>query len=208
MDFKQRVHDGDRSHAVLVRLDSLHFTYPNCDKDAKTVEDALTKVYRFFGDLPKASDCKEKAYSIILGMVRMQQVYDGKLNHPCIKALQNLPDVSDTSTDIWIARQDLLEFNDAKAKSYLENICYTFEEANTTIDTGNDTNEDDSSQQQQQQACVICAESAKNFVFVPCGHVCLCENCATSSFYSNLQEPIHSCPVCRQGHCTIMKIYV
>lgn len=40
-----------------------------------------------------------------------------------------------------------------------------------------------------EQRCVVCVDNPKEVICLPCGHVCLCENCA---------EKIHSsCPVCR-----------
>ena len=38
--------------------------------------------------------------------------------------------------------------------------------------------------------CVVCVEEDKSRVCVPCGHVCLCSNCATN-------KAIKTCPMCR-----------
>ncbi|KAI8429600.1 hypothetical protein MSG28_000198 [Choristoneura fumiferana] len=40
------------------------------------------------------------------------------------------------------------------------------------------------------QLCVVCAENPKEIILLPCGHVCLCEDCS-----DNIQE---ACPICRE----------
>lgn len=39
--------------------------------------------------------------------------------------------------------------------------------------------------------CVVCLSNPKEIIVIPCGHVCLCEDCATK--INDL------CPVCRQS---------
>ena len=41
----------------------------------------------------------------------------------------------------------------------------------------------------EQTECVICLETVPDVIFLPCGHVCGCQNCA---------EPLKECPLCRQ----------
>ena len=41
--------------------------------------------------------------------------------------------------------------------------------------------------------CVICMDKGYEVVFVPCGHYCLCENCA-----NQILETTKKCPLCRQ----------
>lgn len=41
----------------------------------------------------------------------------------------------------------------------------------------------------EEQRCVVCVENPKEVICLPCGHVCLCENCAA-------RINLH-CPVCR-----------
>lgn len=41
----------------------------------------------------------------------------------------------------------------------------------------------------EDQKCIVCIENPKEIICLPCGHVCLCEDCSSK---------IHlSCPVCR-----------
>ena len=41
--------------------------------------------------------------------------------------------------------------------------------------------------------CVICMDKGHEVVFVPCGHYCLCENCA-----NQILGTTKKCPLCRQ----------
>lgn len=42
----------------------------------------------------------------------------------------------------------------------------------------------------ENQLCVVCRQNPREIILLPCGHVCLCEDCA---------DGIHECcPVCRQ----------
>ena len=48
-------------------------------------------------------------------------------------------------------------------------------------------------------ACVVCLDAAKTHIFVPCGHLCVCESCTTSL---NLK-----CPICRATASLVMRTY-
>mmetsp|Transcript_45800 Transcript_45800/g.67130 ORF Transcript_45800/g.67130 Transcript_45800/m.67130 type:complete len:125 (-) Transcript_45800:63-437(-) len=51
--------------------------------------------------------------------------------------------------------------------------------------------------------CVVCMTSKKQYAFVPCGHVCVCEACAEL-----IDKSTRECPMCC-GACTqIMKTYL
>lgn len=42
----------------------------------------------------------------------------------------------------------------------------------------------------ESQVCVVCRQNPREIILLPCGHVCLCEDCA---------DGIHEhCPVCRK----------
>ena len=46
--------------------------------------------------------------------------------------------------------------------------------------------------QSQDRACVVCLTYEKTHAFMPCGHLCVCEECGMRAF-----EESHACPVCR-----------
>ncbi|ETO28062.1 hypothetical protein RFI_09070, partial [Reticulomyxa filosa] len=51
--------------------------------------------------------------------------------------------------------------------------------------------------------CLICCENAADIVFVPCGHICVCESCSKPL----KQDTPPTCIVCRQTVSIFQKIY-
>jgi len=51
--------------------------------------------------------------------------------------------------------------------------------------------------------CVVCMESEKSHILVPCGHQCVCEVCAV-----NLVSTKQACPVCRAPVLQVIKVYL
>ena len=49
--------------------------------------------------------------------------------------------------------------------------------------------------------CKVCMETEICFVFIPCGHICTCENCA-------LNGDLKNCPICRQKITKRMKTFL
>jgi len=54
-----------------------------------------------------------------------------------------------------------------------------------------------------EESCVICLENGRSYAFVPCGHKCICDQCAANTF----NHHIKMCPMCRQLSIDIIKIY-
>eukprot|EP01084_Bolivina_argentea_P157474 274421_1 len=52
------------------------------------------------------------------------------------------------------------------------------------------------------EACIICMDGEKDHIIIPCGHICLCAECAKR------KDSLHGkCPVCRSQYQSINKIY-
>merc|ERR1711974_368216 len=49
--------------------------------------------------------------------------------------------------------------------------------------------------------CKVCMEAEICFVFIPCGHICTCENCAVNGDLKN-------CPICREKITKRMKTFM
>lgn len=47
---------------------------------------------------------------------------------------------------------------------------------------------------EESKLCCVCYKEKYNNVFIPCGHVCCCQNCAKRVYNST-----HKCPICRQA---------
>jgi hypothetical protein len=54
----------------------------------------------------------------------------------------------------------------------------------------------------QCKECVVCKESRKEYAFLPCRHMCVCEGCAAS-----IQGKDRKCPLCRGVSTSTMKIF-
>jgi hypothetical protein len=52
--------------------------------------------------------------------------------------------------------------------------------------------------------CVVCLVERKDHVFIPCGHLCACEGCATE--ITNMKDP--TCPMCRAPFVSVNKVFL
>eukprot|EP01036_Dinobryon_divergens_P025168 gene25168-33691_t len=58
---------------------------------------------------------------------------------------------------------------------------------------------------QEEEGCVICMEAPANLLFVPCGHICVCERCMRNS---QRRRAAKSCFMCRSEIVTVVEIEV
>ena len=56
--------------------------------------------------------------------------------------------------------------------------------------------------EEESQMCIICEERKRNIVFIPCKHLCLCDNCF------QVDGKIDKCPMCREVIKDSMKVFV
>ena len=52
----------------------------------------------------------------------------------------------------------------------------------------------------ENQLCVVCIDSPRSHILVPCGHVCLCAACAE-------REVWDECPVCRTSTSMVLRAF-
>ena len=52
-------------------------------------------------------------------------------------------------------------------------------------------------------SCVVCLGAEREVILLPCGHVCVCADCADILITAG-----HTCPVCRASIDTVLPAYV
>ena len=57
-------------------------------------------------------------------------------------------------------------------------------------------------------ACVICLDASRTHVFVPCGHVCVCDACSQNTVLDNRAGfRILQCPICRGYASQVIRLF-
>jgi len=55
----------------------------------------------------------------------------------------------------------------------------------------------------EEKLCVVCLEAEKNHLFIPCGHMCVCEKCSCEVIKTKA-----NCPVCREKIQSKIRVYL
>lgn len=224
MEARQRLHDG-KSHPILKKLDSSSFTYKNWKKDAKAIRNKL-----LYGQIAYHNDwsVEEGAELLMRAMENKERIYNGK-DHlmqsiasglftyngfeddkdSIVKRYKKGIDVDDEfQSMIKKQKHHVGLYNSHPILSVVNNALRDNHELNENIvytqrcrrsDNENDGNGDI-------QYCVVCMENQKEYAFVPCGHVCLCDTCVKSPEFSSRLED-KRCPICRKQSEMLMKVY-
>ncbi|XP_071504290.1 uncharacterized protein [Diadema antillarum] len=61
-------------------------------------------------------------------------------------------------------------------------------------------------EEQDRQLCVVCQDTAKDTLFLPCRHLCACRNCAETIVSSHARQQ-RICPLCRVRIGSILEVY-
>jgi|AntRauTorckE5430_2_1112549.scaffolds.fasta_scaffold05376_2 hypothetical protein len=103
MQLKQDMHDGKRSHWLLTNLDAQSFTYGGWARHARSLEMALTGVFK----VHLGQDRVVTAEKLLQGMRRLQKVFTGKTRH---KEIEHLQKTRFTYTDYGKDKKEIMEY--------------------------------------------------------------------------------------------------
>jgi hypothetical protein len=208
---KQQMFLGDRSHPNLVLLDGLLLSYPNWKADFIQAEQAHQNgnAYKF---KTQVKILKERQQEI-------QKVLLGDRWHPNLISLDELK-LSYPGWQVDVEKAEKFHFSRTRLRiSELDSIKVAFkrmvegmrskQQLVDGYNSGETKNTEDGTSipatvpcSPQEGTCVVCMTSRSTHALVPCGHFCLCGECAVKTMNSAAQ-----CPICRQAVQTSMKIF-
>ncbi|KMQ83398.1 inhibitor of apoptosis [Lasius niger] len=164
-----------------------HTFYPSYSEYA-----IVSKRLRTYGDWPKYT--KQKPIELSAAGF----FYTGVGDHvKCFSCRGTLKDWNDTDQPwekhaLWLNNCNFVKV--MKGEVYIESIKLKYKKKQEEI------------QEQQQEPvlpgdgrlCKICYLEDYNTIFIPCGHILACENCATS---------VTKCPICRKEFSNVVRAY-
>jgi len=177
MEKKQKMHIGDRSHPNLMLLDSLrqNLNYPSWEQD---IHEAL---------LAHTGSAWTKFDDIMFRMQERQRIHKGDRSHPRLVALDSLKlSYPSWKDDVKFAERDHVHSWKASFEKKLAGM-----KEKQCIYSGYSFSKDIPRKPISIGECIVCSQNPKSFIFVPCGHLCLCSSCASRDGFKH-------CPICRQ----------
>ncbi|GFH56313.1 hypothetical protein CTEN210_12789 [Chaetoceros tenuissimus] len=216
LKIRQGFHDGDESHPILSAFKNNKFTYRGWKEDTSKIKDKLLRDHKNLS-VHCMMNVEIVAERMLTGSIRKQRIHNKK--DLCLLLDDDVFDYEGFEED----KQQLLhwytqgyEVKDKMSSILRKQKLHNGKYSHPVIDAVNQLNgideqttrnstEDDG---HSSSVCIICLQHPRSHAFVPCGHMCLCDNCASRSPYSqDLQRHNISCPICRKSTSAIMKIY-
>jgi hypothetical protein len=192
---KQATFLGVRSHPNLHQLDALCPSYPGWQIDFQKAEDTHLKA------------CNLSFGLCLFALEEKQRVHKGDRSHPRLVEL----DSTELSYPGW--EEDIRD-----AEDYHLNNCGPSMDNGIRIDifrkklTGCRNKQaifeiDRSTNYPTVEkfvldSCAVCLTKTRTHVFVPCGHLCACQQCASDCLYRGAR-----CPICRQPAEQVIRVY-
>lgn len=230
MKEKQKMYEGNRTHSNLQRLDALVLTYPGWRQDFIKAEEAHTHMplefdSRLFEIIEKQNIfIGNRGHPRLLALdalvftypgwqrdfakaqeyhVRYPELFHGKLTGMKEKQRIFIGDNTSTSSSLSTNAAATTNANNYQSWDHLSEIYQNKNNNNNNIDNST------SSQSHQRQApnasssgeCVVCIRAPKTHAFVPCGHLCVCQQCVPMMMIKK------RCPICRQKATQVIKVF-
>lgn len=228
---KQTLHDGCRDHPLLVELDSEEFSYPGWREDQILVEDTLMHSVNAFAEydgerLLKGMKNKQRLFTgknLHPGIVALRSRtftykgfkrdkldaireyragYDGAFEERLVRIKEKQKQHDDNSSE----SAALVSPTSSTSSSPSGKKVSFSDDAKTVVSTERVSTKD--VDRFVPEDCVICLSAPRTHIFAPCGHLCLCNQCAFKTPYRKrkISKKV-SCPICRQESSSIVKVY-
>ena len=205
MKRKQMVQHGQRYSQELQALDTIKKTlkYDGWQRDVADAEEAFIKWPTLFNDKleqmkrsQQLAECGRSSFLELrlLDAIKTTLTYDGWQ--------QDVADADETAVKwptLFNCKLDQMRCKQHSAETRLReqprrrarttaapNICAAQGKVSST--SAPDSN-----------ICVVCMDALKTHIYVPCGHLCVCESCSMVSG--------QHCPVCRSYSSTVLRVF-
>merc|ERR1712130_217175 len=177
---------------------ALQLTYPGHETDLKAAEKAHT-------NLPQEFDAR------LFEIQEKQKIHEGDRSHPRLFELDNMVmTYPNWQSDYERAQLYHLRYPELfigklkgmreKQRIYRGDLLRQEIEASTIKEKKEPQSScDDLSD--NNRICIICCQFERTHAFVPCGHLCVCENCVQVTLETKM------CPICRQSSTQAIKVY-
>lgn len=200
LKIKQMLHEGDRTHPDIMELDNSQFDYDGWEEDKKEAE------RRLCGDCSLLhvghlgfDECFQK-------MKKRQALHGG--HRSSIQCLRDLDALVGTQQEETGSTAASATAHDNPADTAVPATSEAVAATNLPSDddqqkeaTG--ANQENSvAQANRENKCVVCLENRPSHAYIPCGHLCICGDCALK--YDNTHG---SCPLCREPSYCCSRIY-
>ena len=120
-----------------------------------------------------------------------------KMDIPNLEVIEEIDNNNNNQNQINKApvNEDVKKQLEEKVEKLNENQIEDKKEENK--DKGKEEKDDDDEDDEANE-CVICMDGKKEYLCIPCGHLCLCGTC---------KDGIKQCPMCRADNVTVIKLF-
>ncbi|CAB9515242.1 expressed unknown protein [Seminavis robusta] len=182
MQTKQRLHDGDRSDPNIRALDATQFSYEGWQDDKQEAEQRLT------GDCILLHMGSSGFQDVFAKMKNKELMHTNRRN---LRGLQNL--------------DSLLLHN----RNQQENNKASDTDETASISSCSTAAGEEEVDEQKNNTCVVCFEAEPSHAYIPCGHRCICSDCAELQYASSCDSGTEmKCPICREPTVCVTRIFL
>jgi Zinc finger, C3HC4 type (RING finger) len=181
MKIKEKLYHGDRTDPDILLLDSYPFSYDGWPVDKQRAIQCITG-----GSI--SSLCT--FHDVFTEMKNKQEMHSNRHN---LRDLQNL--------DSMLLHHGLKHSETGETEDSL---------SLSSFGTSEEENEPEKVNRRQEGVCVVCLEKQSTHAHIPCGHLCICLDCAElqdACSHDNGGHGTLKCPLCRVRTICVTRIF-